>query len=98
MAEPRHWYLVMYDVSNERTLKSVHKLLTGWGSPVQYSVFRVRCTSRESERLRWELTKLIDTEDRLMFVRLCESCASRVTVQGSQLDPFPSEQPPFRVL
>jgi CRISPR-associated protein Cas2 len=88
----------MYDVSNDKALKKVHKLLTGWGSPVQYSVFRVRCTVRELERLRWELTKLVDNEDRLMIVRLCQSCASRVTVQGAQLDPFPSEQPPFRIL
>lgn len=98
MAEPRHWYLVMYDVSNDRSLKKVHKLLMGWGSPVQYSVFRVRCTARESERLRWELTRLVDSGDRLMFVRLCQGCASRVTVQGSKLDPFPTELPPFRIL
>ena len=98
MAEARHWYLVLYDVSDDKALHKVHKLLTGWGSPVQYSVFRVRCTIREAVRLRWELTKLVQNQDRLMFVRLCQSCASRVTVQGAQLDPFPSEQPPFIIL
>lgn len=52
MPEPRPWHLVVYDVSE-------HKVLSAWGKPVQYSVFRVRGTGRELAHLRFELTGLI---------------------------------------
>ncbi len=98
MAEPRHWHLVMYDVSDVKALRLVHKLLTAWGKPVQLSVFRVRCTARELERLRFEITKHLADEDRLMVVRLCTGCAGRVTTRGKMLSVSESEPPPFRIL
>ena len=99
MAEPRHWHLVVYDVSDPKMLRSVHKTLKAWGKPVQYSVFRVRGTGRELERLRFELSLMIAATDQLMVIRLCPGCAGRVTVQGQDLatglDPDP---PPFRMV
>ena len=97
MGEPRHWHLVMYDVGSDARLRRVHKLLTGWGKPMQYSVFRVRCTARELERLRFETTRLLEEEDRLTIVRLCAGCASRVSVRGAPLAALEDDSPPFRV-
>ena len=93
MPEPRHWYLVMYDVSDPKALRRVQKTLSAWGKPVQYSVFRVRGTEREIERLRFELAKLVSAEDRLLTARLCAGCAQRVSVQGRDLAPFDLEIP-----
>ncbi|MBI5546400.1 MAG: CRISPR-associated endonuclease Cas2 [Deltaproteobacteria bacterium] len=98
MAEPRHWHLVMYDVTEDARLRRVHKLLRGWGKPMQYSVFRVRCTAREIERLRFEVTGLLGAEDRLTMVRLCAGCASRVSVRGAPLSPLEVDTPPFRII
>jgi CRISPR-associated protein Cas2 len=97
MPEPRHWYLFMYDVTEPKRLRTVHKILTGWGKPVQYSVFRVRCTVRELERLRFELSETMTQDDRLMVVRLCDNCASRVTVSGEALASFDLDTPPFHL-
>ncbi|WP_437589947.1 CRISPR-associated endonuclease Cas2 [Sorangium sp. So ce1000] len=98
MPEPRHWHLVVYDVSEPKALRKVHKVLSAWGKPVQYSVFRVRGTGRELARLRFELTGLIAPTDRLMVIRLCPDCATRVTVQGNDLTPLDLEPPPFRIV
>lgn len=98
MAEPRHWFLFLYDVLEPDRLRRVHKILKAWGYPVQYSVFRVRGTSREVERLRFELAKQMETKDRLLVVRLCAGCASRVTMRGEQLSPLEPEPPPFKIL
>lgn len=98
MPEPRHWHLVMYDVTDPKTLRKVHKTLTAWGKPVQYSAFRVRGTPRELARLRFELTRLLDPTDRLMVIRLCPDCAARVTVQGKDLAPLDLDPPPFRIV
>jgi CRISPR-associated protein Cas2 len=98
MPEPRHWHLVVYDVSDPKTLRKVHKTLTAWGKPVQYSVFRVRGTPRELARLRFELAGLIAPDDRLMVIRLCPDCAARVTVQGKDLASLDPDPPPFRIV
>jgi CRISPR-associated protein Cas2 len=98
MPEPRHLYLLAYDVSDPKRLRKVHKTLTAWGKPVQYSVFRVRSSSRELERLRFELTKLLEPDDRLLVIRLCEGCASRVSVRGKDLAPFETDVPACQIV
>ena len=98
MPEPRHWYLFIYDVTEPKRLRTVHKLLSEWGKPVQFSVFRVRGTTREIERLRFELSRAVTSEDRLMVVRLCDGCASRVSVQGEALASFELDTPPFHIV
>lgn len=98
MAEPRHWHLLMYDVTDEKVLRRVHRTLKDWGKPLQFSIFRVRCTARELERLRFELTKLLGDEDRLCIVRLCDGCSSRVSVRGKDLSPLEVDDAPFMIL
>jgi len=97
MAEPRHLYLVGYDVSNPKVLRLVHRTMVAWGQPVQYSLFTVRCTAREVAELRVELLALLDPNDRLMVARLCAGCAGRVSVRGSALVPLDLVPPPFRM-
>lgn len=98
MPEPRHWYLFLYDILDPARLRRVHKLMKSWGTSVQYSVFRVRGTARELERLRFELAKVMADDDRLVVVRLCSQCAGRVSMRGRQLSPLEPDPPPFRML
>jgi CRISPR-associated protein Cas2 len=98
MPEPRHLYLLAYDVSDPKRLRKVHKTMTAWGKPVQLSVFRMRSTARELERLRFELTRLLGPDDRLLIIRLCAECAGRVSVRGKDLEPFDTEVPACRIL
>jgi CRISPR-associated protein Cas2 len=97
MPEPRHWHLMMYDVSEPKALRKVHQMLSAWGKPMQFSVFRVQCTARELEQLRHQLTEVLAPDDRLTVVRLCEGCASRVKERGKELSPLELDTPPFRI-
>ena len=98
MAEAKNWYLLFYDVFDDARLRATHKVLSAWGHPVQFSVFRVRATNRELERLRFELAEVLDPADRLMVVRLCPHCSKTVSVRGKELSPFTIDPPPFRIL
>jgi CRISPR-associated protein Cas2 len=98
MPEARHLYLMAYDVMDPKRLRKVHKTMRAWGEPVQYSVFRVRCTGRELARLRFELGRVLDPGDRLLVIRLCTGCAARVTVTGKELAPFETEVPACRIV
>ena len=80
MPKDKNWRLVMYDVRDPKRLRKVAKHLEGYGSRIQYSVFRCRLSERQAERLRWELTTILEEEDDL---------GVRVSVPGVQwLDGF----------
>lgn len=78
LSEPKLWYLVAYDVRDEKRLLRTAKLLKGYGSRLQFSVFRCRLGKRQIERLKWELTKIMDEEDDLLIIGICAKCSNRI--------------------
>lgn len=70
------WWLVSYDVRDPDRLRRAARLLEGYGNRVQYSVFRCWVTKREVERLRWELTEVLATEDDVLLIPLCPGCVA----------------------
>ncbi len=74
----KQWHLVCYDVHDPKRLRRVAKTLEGYGSRVQYSVFRCRLDRVMLERLHWELNKLMEPEDDLLVIPLCSQCAAKV--------------------
>ncbi len=80
----KDWYLFAYDVRDEKRLRRVARKLEGYGIRIQYSVFRCRLTERTLERLRWELSQILDAGDDLLIVELCEHCVRKIrTRRGS---------------
>jgi len=74
---PKSWFLFAYDVRDDRRLRKVAKTLEGAGTRLQYSVFRSFLSKTEMERLRWQLTELMDPVDSLLILPLCSSCIAR---------------------
>ncbi|MBX5453482.1 MAG: CRISPR-associated endonuclease Cas2 [Acidobacteriia bacterium] len=58
MSAPHYW-LVGYDIASPRRLRRVHRYLKKRAFPVQYSLFLMRGTLRELERLLHDLAQLI---------------------------------------
>jgi CRISPR-associated protein Cas2 len=78
MHETRRWRLVCYDIRDPKRYRAAHKLLKGYGEPVQYSIFRCRLDDRQTAHLRWQLAQILADEDSLLIVDLCPGCAGRV--------------------
>jgi CRISPR-associated protein Cas2 len=78
----RHWYLVSYDIRDQKRWRRAYRQFLGRGERIQYSLFRCRLNRTEMEALRWELETLLEEEDDLMFVHLCPSCAGRIQERG----------------
>ena len=74
----RSWYLVTYDVRDDRRLRQVAKLMEGHGERVQYSIFRCRLTATMLERLRWELARIVEPADSILIIPLCNRCSGNV--------------------
>jgi CRISPR-associated protein Cas2 len=73
------------------------KLLKGYGSSLQYSIFRCHLTRRQLERMRWELEKELAPEDSLMIAGLCSGCASRIIARNTRVE-WVEQTPRFRVI
>ncbi len=78
MHETQRWRLVCYDIRDAKRYRKAHKLLKGYGEPVQFSIFRCRLDDRQAAQLRWELAKILSEEDGLLMLDLCPRCAGRV--------------------
>ena len=89
------WWLVSYDVRNDKRLRRCAKHMEGYGHRVQFSVFRCWMTSIESERLRWELTAFLEKEDAVLLIPLCDRCvAGIVGIHGTERPPDWTDEPP----
>ena len=82
----RHWYLVSYDVSDDKRRVKVAKCLEGYGERLQFSVFRTFLSGRSLARLRWELSRKMAPEDGLLVIHLCPSCQARVEDRRGKRD------------
>lgn len=97
MAADKRWRLVAYDIREPARWRKVYKIMCGAGEWVQYSLFRCRLDNREVERLRWQLAQVIATEDSLLVVDLCPTCASNV-VARNHVDGWEMQPPTFRII
>ena len=95
----RHWHLVGYDVRDPKRLRKAAKTLEGYGERVQLSLFRCRLDNRTVEKLRLELALILEPEDDLLIVPICEACAAKVAVRSeTKGDDWADPPPTFEIL
>lgn len=94
----RHVYLICYDVTDDRRRSQVHRTLGGFGTALQYSVFRCALTPYELLLLRnkiWEFIRL--DQDRILLADLGPEngrAAEALELWGQALEkPFSSSEP-----
>ena len=83
MKPPRYLFVIAYDVSDNRNRTRLYRLLTDYGTPIQYSVFECFVTSKQIEELQSAALALIDRRtDSFRFFEICRSCTGRTTNLG----------------
>lgn len=66
-----HYYLVSYDISDEKRVRKVYKLCKNYGRPIQYSVFICHLNEENLKILKDRLKPLINMEqDQVLFAKL----------------------------
>lgn len=95
----KSWYLLAYDIRDPKRLRQVAKTLEGYGTRIQYSIFRCRLDQQMLERLRWKLAEIMQAEDDLLVMPICAQCASKVPIHstGDQSD-WADDPPTFQVI
>lgn len=79
------FYLICYDIVEDRRRTKVSALLEAYGVRVQKSVFELVLTSKQLKKLQLRLGKMIDFDcDQLRFYPLSPKCRDRVIIVGVQ--------------
>lgn len=86
MGQTMLWYLVAYDIRDPKRWRQAYKIIRGYGRSLQYSLFRCRLSESDIERLRWELERVLEAEDSLLFIGLCSGCVERIKARNREID------------
>lgn len=97
MSVDKRWRLICYDIRDVKRYRKVFKVLRGTGYSVQYSIFRARLDDRQTEQLRWELSRLIAPEDALLIIDLCPRCADAI-VSRNHVEGWTGEPASFAII
>jgi CRISPR-associated protein Cas2 len=78
-------YVIAYDIPDDRRRTKVHKILSGFGTWTQYSLFECFLSKKELVLLKSKLAKHIkETQDSVRFYPLCAACLDKVETVGGQ--------------
>ncbi len=83
MPPTRHFFVVTYDIPDDRRRLRVARWLERFGTRVQYSVFEMYLSLEEWQQVRARLERwLVPGEDQVRVYRLCAACRQRIEVLG----------------
>lgn len=67
-------WLIIYDIRNEKRLRKIAKIMIRYGVRVQKSVFEMLAEDQTVERLRKEAKTILQPQDPLTAISLCNAC------------------------
>ena len=78
-------YIIAYDIPNDRRRTKIHKVLCGFGTWTQFSLFECFLSKKELVLLKSKLAKHIDAkQDSVRFYPLCAACLEKVETVGGE--------------
>jgi CRISPR-associated protein Cas2 len=84
------YFVVAYDITDDRRRNRVAKALLNFGQRMQYSVFECDIQKQHYVRMKDQLEKIINAEeDSVFFYNLCQHCAKqmeRIGIEKKILD------------
>lgn len=76
----RNYVLVSYDISDQKRWRKVYKIVKGYGSHIQYSVFLCQLTRQDEVELKQMLMDVIhQSHDQVLFARLGTATSNVIT-------------------
>lgn len=89
-----HLYIVAYDISDEKRLRKVFKLMKGYGEWLQFSIFQCRLSARRHAELMSLLDGMIVSgHDHVVMLDLgpADSVKPKIISLGKSFDPVARE-------
>ena len=77
------FYVVSYDIPDDKRRISIAKTLLDFGARVQYSVFECIMDDNLHQELMDRLSRIVaEEEDKIRIYALCANCEGRIAVLG----------------
>ena len=81
----KRFYVIAYDISNNKRRTKVHNLLSGYCTWTQYSLFEGYLTEKQQIALEADLRRIIDEDkDSMRFYPMCAADVEKVITLGSE--------------
>lgn len=78
-------YIIAYDIPDDRRRTKVHRILCGYGTWTQYSLFECWLTRRQFLELQAKLATHLQAErDSVRFYPLCGACRPQIVTVGGR--------------
>ena len=75
------FYVISYDIPDDPRRSQLAKVLKGFGTRVQYSVFEAHLTQSQFEQMKQAVNNVIDPDkDAVRYYALCRACTGRIEV------------------
>ena len=73
------FYIISYDIPDDRRRNKLAKVLKGYGTRVQFSVFEAHLNNTQFEELKHAVNGVIDpSQDSVRYYTLCSDCTDRI--------------------
>lgn len=77
------YYVIVYDITDDKRRNKIFKILKAYATPVQFSVFEALIHPNDLMELKYKLWTTMNTkEDSVFFYRQCASCKGKVDRMG----------------
>lgn len=77
------FYLICYDIPDNKRRKKIADLLAGYGTRVQKSVFECQLKNKQYQQLKKRMTKICNSEeDNLRFYPISSHTLAQVEIWG----------------
>ena len=75
------FYVISYDIPDDQRRSQLAKVLKGFGTRVQYSVFEAHLTRSQFEQMKQAVNNVISSDkDAVRYYSLCRACVGRIEV------------------
>lgn len=80
-----NFYVIAYDIPDDKRRNKVHDVLQGFGRWTQYSLFEVWVTKKQLLILQQRLARHLNpSEDSVRFYPMCAMCVGRIETVGGE--------------
>lgn len=79
----QYFFLVVYDISNDRRRTKLHTRLLDFGNPVQYSVFECLLSKDDVGTMKSAVKRIAKGKsDHVRFYEICGACQKKIEIIG----------------
>jgi CRISPR-associated protein Cas2 len=89
------FYVVAYDIPDDKRRTKIHKILKGFGQWTEFSLFECFLTRKELLQMQVKLDKYLDPrKDKVRIYIICDACLTKIETMGI---PEPKEETSYLI-